>query len=156
VVWDGSSTRTANDLVRPRVDEDEAPALAEAMRVLKEILADGPMAAGNVKRQAATAGVAERTLDRARQALGVTTRRQGFGQGAFDVWAMPADPLEAMAQGTHGRMPWMPHARTSSRAARICSSTTPTTPGGSRDDRSCCPVRRLRQLVPGRGGDRLR
>jgi hypothetical protein len=72
------------------------------MRVLKEILADGPQAAGNVKRQAATAGVAERTLDRARQALGVTTRRQGFGQGAFDVWAMPADPLEAMAQGTHG------------------------------------------------------
>jgi hypothetical protein len=102
VVWDGSSTRTANDLVRPRVDEDEAPALAEAMRVLKEILADGPMAAGNVKRQAATAGVAERTLHRARQALGVTTRRQGFGQGAFYVWAMPADPLEAMAQGTHG------------------------------------------------------
>jgi hypothetical protein len=102
VVWDGSSTRTANDLVRPRVDEDEAPALAEAMRVLKEILADGSMAAGNVKRQAATAGVAERMLDRARQALGVTTRRQGFGQGAFCVWAMPADPLEAMAQGTHG------------------------------------------------------
>lgn len=88
--------------MRPRVDEDEAPALAEAMRVLKEILADGPLAAGNVKRQAATAGVAERTLHRARQALGVTTRRQGFGQGAFDVWAMPADPPEAMAQGTHG------------------------------------------------------
>jgi hypothetical protein len=29
-------------------------------------------------------------------------------------------------------------------------------PGGSRDDRSCCPVRLLRQLVPGRRGDRLR
>jgi hypothetical protein len=73
-----------------------------ALPVLKELLADGPMAAGNVKRQAATAGVAERILHRARQALGVTTRRQGFGQGAFYVWAMPADPLEARAQGTHG------------------------------------------------------
>jgi hypothetical protein len=41
-------------------------------------------------------------LHRARQALGVTTRRQGFGQGAFYVWAMPADPPKAMAQGTHG------------------------------------------------------
>jgi hypothetical protein len=102
VVWDGTSSRTANDLVRARVDEDEAPALAEATRVLKEILADGPLAAGNVKRQAATAGVAERTLHRARQALGVTYRRQGFGQGAFYVWSMPADPPEAMAQGTHG------------------------------------------------------
>jgi hypothetical protein len=39
-----------------------------ALPVLKEILADGLMAAGNVKRQAATAGVAERTLHRARQA----------------------------------------------------------------------------------------
>jgi hypothetical protein len=102
VAWDGASSLTANDLVRPRVDEDEAPALAEAARVLKEILADGPLAAGNIKRMAASAGVAERTLHRARQALGVTTRRQGFGQGAFYVWAMPADPPEPMAQGTHG------------------------------------------------------
>jgi AAA domain len=102
VVWDGASARTANDLVRARVDEDEAPALAEAMRVLKEILADGPLAAGNVKRLAATAGVAERTLQRVRHALGVTARRQGFGPGAFYIWSMPADPAQAMAQGTHG------------------------------------------------------
>jgi AAA domain len=102
VVWDGASTRTANDLVRQRVDEDEAPALAEAVRVLKEVLADGPLAAGNVKRMAATAGVAERTLQRARHALGVTARRHGFGPGAHYVWAMPAAPLQGMAQGTHG------------------------------------------------------
>jgi hypothetical protein len=102
VVWDGSSTRTANDLVRLRVDEDEAPALAEAMRVLKEILADGPLPAGNVKRQAATAGIAERTLHRARQALGVTTRRQGSGQGAFYVWAMPAQPARGHGTRPHG------------------------------------------------------
>jgi hypothetical protein len=102
VVWDGASKHTAADLVRPRVDEDEAPALAEAVRVLKEILADGPLAAGNVKRMAATAGVAERTLQRARHALGVTARRQGFGPGGIYVWSMPADPPEAMAQGTHG------------------------------------------------------
>jgi hypothetical protein len=68
--WSGTRAAppTANDLVRPRVDQDEAPALAEAMGVLKEILADGPLAAGNVKRQAATAGGAERTLHRACQA----------------------------------------------------------------------------------------
>jgi hypothetical protein len=102
VVWDGVSKHTASDLVRPRVDEDEAPALAEAMRVLKEVLADGPQAAGNVKRMAATAGVAERTLQRARHALGVTARRQGFGPGGIYVWSMPADPPDPMAQGTHG------------------------------------------------------
>jgi hypothetical protein len=102
VVWDGASRHTANDLVRARVDEDEAPALTEAARVLKEILADGPLPAGNVKRMAATAGVAERTLHRARHALGVTARRQGWGPGAHYQWSMPADPPEAMAQGTHG------------------------------------------------------
>jgi hypothetical protein len=72
------------------------------VRVLKEILADGPLAAGNVKKLAATAGVAERTLQRARLALGVTARRQGFGRGAFYVWTMPADPSQGMARGTHG------------------------------------------------------
>jgi hypothetical protein len=51
---------------------------------------------------AATAGVAERTLQRARHALGVTARRQGFGPGAHYVCSMPADPPEAMAQGTYG------------------------------------------------------
>jgi len=101
-VWDGASRHTAGDLVRPRVDEDEAPALAEAVRVLKEILADGPLSAGNVKKLAAQAGVAERTLHRARQALGITARRHGFGQGAVYVWTMPAAPPDPMAQGTHG------------------------------------------------------
>jgi AAA domain len=103
VVWDGASRHTANDLVRPPVDEDEAPALAEAAGVLKEILSDGPLAAGNVKKLAAQAGVAERTLHRARKALGVTTRRQGFGQGAYYRWSMPADPPQPMARGTHGQ-----------------------------------------------------
>jgi hypothetical protein len=36
VVWDGTTNHTAADLLRPRVDEDQAPALAEAMRVLRE------------------------------------------------------------------------------------------------------------------------
>jgi AAA domain len=102
VVWDGASRHTANDLVRARVDEEEAPALAEAVRVLEEILSDGPLAAGNIKKMAAQAGVTERTLHRARQALGVTTRRQGFGQGALYMWAMPAGPPDPMARGTHG------------------------------------------------------
>jgi hypothetical protein len=102
VVWDGASRHTAPDLVRSQVDEDQAPAMAEAMRVLKEILADGPQAAGNVKRVAKTAGVAERTLDRARWALGVVSQRKGFGKDAHYEWSMPASPPGAMADGEHG------------------------------------------------------
>jgi AAA domain len=102
VVWEGSSRHTASDLVRPRVDEEHAPALAEAVRVLEETLADGPLPAGNVKRMAATAGVAERTLQRARHALGVTARRQGFGPGTHYVWSMPASGSQVGNHGTHG------------------------------------------------------
>jgi hypothetical protein len=109
VMWDGTSKHTASDLVRQRVDEEEAPALAEATRVLKEILADGPLAAGNVKMQAKTAGVSERTLDRARQVLGVTARRKGFGQGAHYEWSMPAMAAtcqEVVEGDMHGRLPY--------------------------------------------------
>jgi AAA domain len=102
VVWDGASRHTAADLVRPPVDEDQAPALAEAVRVLKEILSDGPLAAGNVKKMAAQAGVKERTLDRARQVLGVTARRRGFGQGGHYEWSMPTDARHPVADGAHG------------------------------------------------------
>jgi hypothetical protein len=102
VVWEGTSDRTAEDLVGRPVDEDEAPALAEACRVLEEVLADGPLPAGNVKRMAATAGVAERTLQRARHALGVTARRQGWGPGAVYVWSMPANPQQHGEHGEHG------------------------------------------------------
>jgi hypothetical protein len=102
VVWDGASRHTAADLVRPPVDEDQAPALAEAVRVLEEILSDGPLAAGNVKKMAAQAGVKERTLDRARLVLGVTARRKGFGQGAHYEWSMPANPSQHGEHGEHG------------------------------------------------------
>jgi hypothetical protein len=138
VVWDGASTRTANDLVRPRVDEDEAPALAEAVRVLKEVLSDGPLAAGNIKKLAAQAGVAERTLQRARQALGVTTRRQGFGQGAHYVWSMPAHAPQHGTHGTHAMdaMDAMDAEGGTWAGMAGCPSptTTPTTPGGSRSE----------------------
>ena len=97
VAWDGASKHTADELVRPQVDEDSAPALAEAVRILGEILKDGPLAAGNVKKLAAQAGVAERTLHRARKVLGVTPRRQGFGYGAHYVWTMPASPPGGLA-----------------------------------------------------------
>jgi hypothetical protein len=102
VVWDGTSRHTAADLVRPRVDEDEAPALAEAARVLKEILGKGPVRAREAMASAKQAGVAERTLHRARHALGVTTRRKGFGADAHYEWSMPAGPPPAMADGIHG------------------------------------------------------
>jgi hypothetical protein len=119
VVWDGATGHKAADLLRlpGRDDEDGAPARSEAEQVLAEILAEGPVPAKKVKAIASEAGVAERTLARAREALGVTTQREGFGPGARYVWALPEppcvppetpmDPMDAIdvssqSPGTHG------------------------------------------------------
>jgi hypothetical protein len=119
VVWDGATGHKAADLLRlpSRDDDDGAPARSEAEQVLQEILAEGPVPAKKVKAIASEAGVAERTLARAREALGVTTQREGFGKGARYVWALPEapcvppetpmDPMDAIgassqSPGTHG------------------------------------------------------
>jgi hypothetical protein len=69
---------------------------------------------------------------------------------------MPADPPEAMAQGTHGEHAMDVTCQGVVEGGAHLFEYDPDDPGGSRDDRSCCPVRRRRQLVPGRRGDRLR
>jgi AAA domain len=89
VAWDGVTSHTAADLLRPP-DPDEAPQQAEAAQILREILGDGEMLARNVERLAAQAGIAKTTLHRARKSLGIVTRREGYGPGAYYVWSMPS------------------------------------------------------------------
>jgi AAA domain len=96
VVWDGVTSHTAADLLRVRHEDpdDQAPARTEAEDVLREILSDGPVPARQAKALARDAGIAERTLDRAREAIGAVTRREGFGKGARWLWSLP-DPIDA-------------------------------------------------------------
>ncbi len=110
VCWDGAVGYSAADLLRAgRGDDEDAPARREAEEVLREVLAAGPVPARQAKAQARDAGISERTLARAREAIGAVTKREGFGPGAFYVWALP-DPMRAMGaarakeerHGTHG------------------------------------------------------
>jgi hypothetical protein len=98
IIWDGATAHKAADLLRlpARDDDGEAPAREEGEAFLRELLASGPVPARQVKAEAREAGIAERTLDRARQAIGARTRRDGFGPGARYVWELPADPMDAM------------------------------------------------------------
>jgi hypothetical protein len=125
VVWDGATTQTATDLLRP-ADPDEAPAQAEAEGILREIMTDvaehGRISAKRVKQLAAQAGVSERTLDRARKALGVVSRREGFGAAAQYVWTMPAMDAQHPKPGEHGMH------------AMYASQTVLGTPGEHEDD----------------------
>jgi hypothetical protein len=101
VIWDGATSHKAADLLRlPARDdqEDAVPARVEAEEVLREILAEGPVPARKVKALARDAGIAERTLDRARQAIGAITRREGFGPGSRFLWALPEGSIPATEQ----------------------------------------------------------
>lgn len=58
---------------------DAASALAEAEAFLRSELSDGPKSARALKQAAQDAGIAPRTLDRARRGLGVVSRKTGNG-----------------------------------------------------------------------------
>ena len=80
----------------PLADSDEErSALDEAATFLKDFLGMGAQRATDVKAAARKAGIAsDRTLARARQAVGVETRRDGFGPGTVYWWSLPCVPAE--------------------------------------------------------------
>jgi hypothetical protein len=61
----------------------------DAEEFLRVMLAGGPRPAKEVKRAAQAEGIAERTLQRARDALGVKVERRGWP--ATSTWALPDD-----------------------------------------------------------------
>jgi putative DNA primase/helicase len=95
VHWLGTCELDAETLLAPREvakDQlrDDGPR-AEAREVLGQILADGPMAADDVEREAKTAGIAKRTLMRAKRELKVRSRRVRGDDGKFFWrWSLPA------------------------------------------------------------------
>lgn len=94
--------KTAEQLLAVSADADDGGALTEAERVLRMILADGPVPVRDVRRQAEEAGVSEATLRRARRGLGVEAQKRGFGAGASWVLSLPpegvAEPLSGEIQ----------------------------------------------------------
>jgi hypothetical protein len=104
VEWVGVSDRRAEDVL-----EDAATAAAvgrpsrsardRAKAWIRDQLAAGPVAAGELKARAAAAGFPEKTLSRAADDLNVVRTRQGFGTGS--TWALP-DGGEAAGQPGQG------------------------------------------------------
>jgi putative DNA primase/helicase len=85
----GESAATAEALLAGPATEGDRSALAEAEDVLRDLLSSGPRLAGDVIREGAAAGVAERTMKRARQVLGVVTRKRGL---VGWEWTLPTSP----------------------------------------------------------------
>lgn len=93
VDWKGETPLDASALLSAPTDHEERSAMSEAQEFLREVLSDGPQPASDVRREADSAGVSKRTLDRARQSLGVLSEREGEagkrGGGKW-MWRLPA------------------------------------------------------------------
>jgi hypothetical protein len=66
---------------------DERGAREEAEDFLQDVLDAGPVACGEVQREAKAAGIAERTLGRAKSRLGVRSRKSSY-TGKWE-WHLP-------------------------------------------------------------------
>jgi len=88
VTWGAAVEGTARELLAEaeQVDDDRT-AGTDAADFLRELLADGPMLAKDVYRDADGAGFSKTALHRARHKLGIVTRKQGMSAGW--VWRLP-------------------------------------------------------------------
>jgi len=89
VTWTGVSAHAAAGLVAES-DTTEKSETRDAGVWLADYLTEhgGSAAAGNVIKAARAAGFAQRTLQRAREKLAVTTGRDGFGAGGAWMWRL--------------------------------------------------------------------
>ena len=88
IEWASEPVRwTADDAMAANAGGNDRSALQEAKEWLLDFLADGPKPAREVKEQARKDGISDATLNRAKEALGVTASKQGFKGGW--VWSLP-------------------------------------------------------------------
>lgn len=109
ILWEGPTAHTASALLATRLPDNERSELDEAKAFLTDFLADGDRPAREVKGAAREAGIAARTLERARPLAGVRSGRRGFA-GPF-MWSLsrqnplsrqPLDPGENGEIGENG------------------------------------------------------
>jgi hypothetical protein len=106
VEWLGETTHTAAELLQEPADDEECSAGEEAEAWLRDALANGPRLADEMVRAARAAGIAERTLRRARKRLDVRSKKQDGSMEGRWCW-VPPWPLKAAnnPEGGHDSMP---------------------------------------------------
>jgi hypothetical protein len=103
VNWLGNSEVSAKDLLATSQDHEHADARSEAVEFLNEVLTDGPLPAKQILEEADDAGIAEKTLRRAKKLLDVIVYRENTsgekrGSGRW-LWKLPmVEPVEGGLQ----------------------------------------------------------
>jgi RecA/RadA recombinase len=91
LVWNPHTTLTVDMIqghVKPQTDSGDS-AIDEAKEFLLDVLADERQIAKDVSIMAKQYDISEKTLRRAREGLGVLTKREGFGKGSVVYWELP-------------------------------------------------------------------
>lgn len=149
IEWLGETDHTAATLLAVPTDGHVRSALEEAKDFLREELATGPVPTKDLMKTARAAGIADATLQRARQAIRVRSHRKGFGPGGTHFSELPGlhagstPPMRAQTQGLSE------HDEHGAQTARDGDSAG----SASRDEQACdgglavLPVVRERRLL---------
>lgn len=89
IEWRGECDYMAEDLLASPISD--AGRLAEAMTFLTDLLAAGPFPQRDIKLKAISVGMAYRTVERAKEILGVISERHGWGPGSVCNWRLPVE-----------------------------------------------------------------
>ena len=102
VQWEASTVAmTADQAVAGMASVTEArSAMDEAEEFLLELLADGPMAQKEIKDAAHGAGLAWRTVERAKAKLRIEARRENIGEHPRWTWRLPTTAKSATKTAT--------------------------------------------------------
>lgn len=126
VAWEPSAvTVTAEEAMRPQVNNEERSNMDDAKDFLRGLLADGAVSSNQVRKDAEGAGHYWRTIQRAQKDLGVIAFKDGMRGGwnwRLDTLTQPEDSQGITKTATQKR--WQPSAIVGDLRA-----ATPETPG---------------------------
>jgi len=90
--WTGESDLTPERILSYAPGESERPALDEAVEFFRDALGAGEREISEIRTEAKQAGISESTLRRARERLGIKTRREGIpGMKQRFFWSLDDD-----------------------------------------------------------------
>ena len=86
-LWGEETALTAEQILAVPAEAGERNKLDEAKEFLETLLGNGPMTSPEIDKEAKEAGIAPRTLKRAKTVLGIKPRKASFGGGW--IWDLP-------------------------------------------------------------------
>lgn len=93
IVWDGTSSHSADALLAAPTTQEERSALEDATDFLRSVLEKGQVEVEQIQRSARQAGIADATLRRAKSYAGVISKRDKFGGGGKWFWSLDAQKV---------------------------------------------------------------